>query len=138
MYSQTINISLDYTGLINEPVQGEVTPFTALEIGDEFYLDVTIYNSDNSQRKVTFADIWFTFKNDAFDYLGIDNPYPNGNWYTHQWPSIYEFKNSTTADVDDLYGQYYTDHRWNHIGDESLHAPMVITSQTTGDPCTLR
>ena len=132
-FSQTINISLDYAGLINEPVQGEVTPVTALEIGDEFYLDVTIYNSDNSQRKVTFADIWFTFKNDAFDYLGIDNPNPNGNWYTNQWPSVYEFQNSTTATVDDLYGQYYTDHRWNYIGEQSLHAPMVISSQTTGE-----
>jgi|SaaInl74LU_5_DNA_1037368.scaffolds.fasta_scaffold00562_15 hypothetical protein len=132
-FSQTINISLDYAGLINEPVQGEVTPITALEIGDEFYLDVTIYNSDNSQRKVTFADIWFTFKNDAFDYLGIDNPNPNGNWYTNQWPSVYEFQNSTTATVDDLYGQYYTDHRWNYIGEQSFHAPMVISSQTTGE-----
>ena len=132
-FSQTINISLDYAGLINEPVQGEVTPVTALEIGDEFYLDVTIYNSDNSQRKVTFADIWFTFKNDAFDYLGIDNPNPNGNWYTNQWPSVYEFQNSTTATVDDLYGQYYTDHRWNYIGEQSFHAPMVISSQTTGE-----
>ena len=132
-FSQTINISLDYAGLINEPVQGEVTPVTALEIGDEFYLDVTIYNSDNSQRKVTFADIWFTFKNDAFDYLGIDNPNPNGNWYTNQWPSVYEFQNSTTATVDDLYGQYYTNHRWNYIGEQSLHAPMVISSQTTGE-----
>jgi hypothetical protein len=133
VYSQTINISLDYAGLINEPVQGEVTPVTALEIGDEFYLDVTIYNSDNSVYKVTYADIWFTFKNDAFDYLGIDNPNPNGNWYTNQWPSVYEFQNSTTATVDDLYGQYYTDHRWNYIGEQSLHAPMVITSQTTGE-----
>ena len=133
-FSQTINISLDYAGLINEPVQGETTPVTALEIGDEFYLDVTIYNSDNSQRMVTFADIWFTFKNDAFDYLGIDNPYPNGNWYTNQWPSTYIFQNSSTAAVDDLYGQYYTDHRWNYVNDvDSPHAPMVITSQTTGE-----
>jgi len=133
-FSQTINISLDYAGLINEPVQGETTPVTALEIGDEFYLDVTIYNSDNSQRMVTFADIWFTFKNDAFDYLGIDNPYPNGNWYTNQWPSTYIFHNSTTADVDDLYGQYYTDHYWEYVNDaDSPHAPMVITSQTTGE-----
>jgi len=133
VYSQTINISLDYAGLINEPVQGEVTPITALEIGDEFYLDVTISNSDNSQRMVTFADIWFTFKNDAFDYLGIDNPYPNGNWYTNQWPSVYEFVNSTTADVDDLHGQYHTNHYWTHVGEQSVHAPMVITSQTTGE-----
>ena len=133
VYSQTINISLDYAGLINEPVQGEITPVTALEIGDEFYLDVTILNSDNSQRIVTYADIWFTFKNDAFEYLGIDNPNSNGNWYTNQWPSVYEFINSTTAAVDDLYGQYYTDHRWTHVGESSPHAPMVITSQTTGE-----
>src|SRR6056300_781684 len=132
-YSQTINISLDYAGLINEPVQGQTTPVTDLEIGDEFYLDVTIGNTDNSQYIVTYADIWFTFKNDAFEYLGVDNPNTNGNWYTNQWPSVYEFQNSTTAVVDDLYGQYYTDHRWNYVGEESPHAPMVITSQTTGE-----
>lgn len=133
VYSQTINISLDYAGLIVEPVEGEVTPVTALEIGDEFYLDVTIANSDNSTYTVTYADIWFTFKNDAFDYLGIDNPNSNGNWYTNQWPSVYIFHNSTTAEVDDLYGQYYTDHRWEYVGETSPHAPMVITSQTTGE-----
>ena len=133
VYSQTINISLDYAGLIVEPVEGEVTPVTALEIGDEFYLDVTIANSDNSTYTVTYADIWFTFKNDAFDYLGIDNPNANGNWYTNQWPSVYIFHNSTTAEVDDLYGQYYTDHRWEYVGETSPHAPMVITSQTTGE-----
>ena len=133
VYSQTINISLDYAGLIVEPVEGEVTPVTALEIGDEFYLDVTISNSDNETYKATYADIWFTFKNDAFDYLGIDNPNANGNWYTNQWPSVYIFHNSTTAEVDDLYGQYYTDHRWEYVGETSPHAPMVITSQTTGE-----
>ena len=132
-YSQTINISLDYAGLINEPVENETTPVTDLEIGDEFYLDVTIGNTDNSTYIVTYADIWFTFKNDAFEYLGIDNPNSNGNWYTNQWPSVYEFINSTTAEVDDLYGQYYTDHRWTYVGEQSLHAPMVITSQTTGE-----
>ena len=133
-YSQTINISLDYAGLINEPVQGETTPVEDLEIGDEFYLDVTISNSDNSTYKATFADIWFTFKNDAFDYLGIVNPNTNGNWYTNQWPSTYIFQNSTTATVDDLYGQYYTDHRWVYVNDaDSPHAPMVISSQTTGE-----
>jgi hypothetical protein len=133
-YSQRINISLDYAGLINEPVQGETTPVTALEIGDEFYLDVTVSNTNNSQRIVTFVDIWFTFKNDAFEYLGIDNPNSNGNWYTNQWPSTYIFQNSSTAAVDDLYGQYNTDHRWNYVDDaDSPHAPMVITSQTTGE-----
>lgn len=129
--AQTINISLEYTGLIVEPVQGQTTPVTELEIGDEFYIDVVLSNSDNSQYKSTFADIWFTFKNDAFEYLGVDNP--NGsqaNWYTNQWPSVYEFQNSSTAAVDDLYGQYYTDHRWNYIGEESFHAPLVISSQT--------
>ena len=133
VYSQTINISLDYAGLINEPVQGQTTPVTDLEIGDEFYLDVTLGNTDNQIYIATYADIWFTFKNDAFEYLGVDNPNTNGNWYTNQWPSVYEFQNSTTAAVDDLYGQYYTDHRWNYVGEESPHAPMVITSQTTGE-----
>ena len=132
VYSQTINISLDYAGLINEPTQGETTPVTDLEIGDEFYLDITLSNN-SSNYIATYADIWFTFKNDAFEYLGIDNPNTNGNWYTNQWPSVYEFINSTTADVDDLYGQYYTDHRWNYVGEQSPHAPMVITSQTTGE-----
>ena len=132
-YSQTINISLDYAGLIDEPVQGEITPVESLEIGDEFYLDVTIENTNNSNNIVTYADIWLTFKNDGFDYLGVDNPNTNGNWYTYQWPSVYEFVNSTTATVDDLYGQYYTDHRWEYVGEQSLHAPMVITSQTTGE-----
>ena len=133
VYSQEINISLDYAGLINEPVQGETTPVTDLEIGDEFYLDITIGNTDNSERIVTYADIWLTFKNDAFEYLGVDDP-NNGNWYTYQWPSSYIFHNSTTADVDDLYGQYYTDHYWEYVGDEnSDDAPMVITSQTTGE-----
>ena len=135
VYSQTINISLDYAGLIVEPVQNEVTPVTALEIGDEFYLDVTIANSDNSTYKVTYADIWFTFKNDAFDYLGIDNPNANGNWYTNQWPSVYQFNNSTNANVtvDDLYGQYHLGSSWSYVGETSPHAPMVITSQTTGE-----
>jgi len=134
VYSQEINISLDYAGLINEPVQGETTPVTDLEIGDEFYLDITIGNTDNSERIVTYTDIWLTFKNDAFEYLGVDNPNTNGNWYTNQWPSSYIFHNSTTADVDDLYGQYYTDHYWEYVGDEnSDDAPMVITSQTTGE-----
>lgn len=134
VYSQNINISLDYAGLINEPVQGETTPVENLEIGDEFYLDVSIGNSDNSERIVTYADIWLTFKNDAFDYLGVDNPNSNGNWYTNQWPSSYIFHNSTTANVDDLYGQYYTDHYWEYVGDaNSDDAPMVITSQTTGE-----
>lgn len=132
-YSQTINISLDYAGLIVEPVEGETTPVENLEIGDEFYLDVTITNSDNTTYKATYADIWFTFKNDAFDYLGVVNPNTNGNWYTNQWPSVYIFHNSTTAEVDDLYGQYYTDHRWEYVGETSPHAPMVISSQTTGE-----
>ena len=61
VYSQTINISLDYAGLINEPVQGQTTPVTDLEIGDEFYLDVTIGNTNNNQYIATYADIWFTF-----------------------------------------------------------------------------
>lgn len=131
--AQTINISLDYAGLIVEPVQGEITPVTDIEIGDEFYIDITITNTDNSQRKSTYADIWFTFKNDAFDYLGVENPLDGStNWYTYQWPSVYEFINSTTATVDDLYGQYYTDHRWVHVGEQSLHAPMQIRSQTGG------
>jgi hypothetical protein len=131
MNSQNVNISLDYAGLIVEPVQGEITPVTALEIGDEFYLDVTIQtNSDTYQT--TYADIWFTFKNDAFEYLGVDNPLQNNSWYTYQWPSHYIFNNSTTADVDDLYGQYFTDHYWEYVGESaSDHAPMVITSQTT-------
>jgi hypothetical protein len=134
-YSQTINISLDYAGLINEPVQGETTPVENLEIGDEFYLDVTIENTNNSNNIVTYADIWLTFKNDGFDYLGVDNPNTNGNWYTYQWPSVYEFVNSTQngITVDDLYGQYYFGSSWSYIGEQSLDAPMVITSQTTGE-----
>lgn len=135
VYSQTINISLDYAGLINEPVQGQTTPVTDLEIGDEFYLDITIGNTDNSQRIVTYADIWLTFKNDAFEYLGVDNPNSNGNWYTNQWPSVYEFNNSTQQGitVDNLYGQYYQGSSWSYVGESSPHAPMVITSQTTGE-----
>ena len=131
MNSQTVNISLDYAGLITEPTEGETTSVDDLEIGDEFYLDVTIQgNSDTYQ--ITFADIWFTFKNDAFEYLGVENPLQNNSWYTYQWPSQYIFNNSTTADVDDLYGQYFTDHYWEYVGDgASDHAPMVITSQTT-------
>lgn len=134
-YSQTINISLDYAGLINEPVQGQTTPVTDLEIGDEFYLDVTIGNTNNNQYIATYADIWFTFKNDAFEYLGVDNPNTNGNWYTNQWPSVYEFNNSTQQGitVDDLYGQYYQGSYWSYVGESSPHAPMVITSQTTGE-----
>lgn len=131
--AQTINISVDYAGLINEPVQGETTPVESLEIGDEFYIDITITNSDNSTYKATYADIWFTFKNDAFDYLGVINPLDGStNWYTYQWPSVYEFQNSSTAAVDDLYGQYYTDHRWNYVGEQSPHAPMQIRTQTAG------
>ena len=135
VYSQEINISLDYAGLINEPVQGQTTPVTDLEIGDEFYLDITIGNTDNSQRIVTYADIWLTFKNDAFEYLGVDNPNTNGNWYTNQWPSVYEFNNSTQQGitVDNLYGQYYQGSSWSYVGESSPHAPMVITSQTTGE-----
>jgi hypothetical protein len=131
MNSQTVNISLDFAGLITEPIAGETTSVDDLEIGDEFYLDVTIQgNSDTYQ--ITFADIWFTFKNDAFEYLGVENPLQNNSWYTYQWPSQYIFNNSTTAAVDDLYGQYFTDHWWEHVGEEaSDHAPMVITSQTT-------
>ena len=131
-FSQTINISLDYAGLIVEPVQGETTPVTALEIGDEFYLDVTILNSDNSVNKVTYADIWFTFKNDAFEYLGVENPLPNNSWYTYQWPSVYRFNTSTTHPADDMYLQY-NHSNWSYIGEESLDAPMVITSQSTGE-----
>lgn len=131
--AQSITISVDYAGLIVEPVQGETTPVENLEIGDEFYIDVTIANSDNSQYKVTYADIWFTFKNDAFEYLGVINPLDGTtNWYTYQWASVYNFINSTTATVDDLYGQYYTDHRWEYVGEQSLHAPMQIRSQTAG------
>jgi hypothetical protein len=135
VYSQTINISLDYAGLINEPVQGQTTPVTDLEIGDEFYLDITIGNTDNSQRIVTYVDIWLTFKNDAFEYLGVDNPNSNGNWYTNQWPSVYQFNNSSQQGitVDNLYGQYYQGSFWSYVGEESPHAPMVITSQTTGE-----
>ena len=131
MNSQTVNISLDFAGLITEPTEGETTSVDDLEIGDEFYLDVTIQgNSDTYQ--ITFADIWFTFKNDAFEYLGVENPLQNNSWYTYQWPSQYIFNNSTTADVDDLHGQYFTDHYWEYVGDgASDHAPMVITSQTT-------
>ena len=92
--AQSITISVDYAGLIVEPVEGETTPVTSLEIGDEFYIDVTIANSDNSQYKATYADIWFTFKNDAFEYLGVVNPLSSNNWYTYQWPSVYEFINS--------------------------------------------
>jgi hypothetical protein len=128
--AQTINISLDYAGLIVEPVQGQTTPVTALEIGDEFYIDVTISNSDNSQFTATFADIWLTFKNDAFEYLGVDNP--NGsqaNWYTNQWPSVYTFNTATQFPVDDMYLQYYNS-SWSYVGEESFHAPLVITSQT--------
>jgi len=133
-FGQSITISVDYAGLINEPVQGETTPVTALEIGDEFYIDITVANSDNSIYKVTYGDIWFTFKNDAFEYLGVENPLSNNNWYTYQWPSTYIFHNSTTADVDDLYGQYFTDHYWEYVDDTaSPHAPMHIRSQTAGE-----
>lgn len=128
--AQTINISLDYAGLIVEPVQGETTPVTALEIGDEFYIDVTITNSDNSQFMATYADIWLTFKNDAFQYLGVDNP--NGsqaNWYTNQWPSVYTFDTAQQHPADDMYLQYYNS-SWSYVGEESLHAPLVISSQT--------
>lgn len=128
--AQTINISLDYAGLIVEPVQGQVTPVTALEIGDEFYIDVTVTNTDNTQFKATYADIWLTFKNDAFQYLGVDNP--NGsqaNWYTNQWPSVYSFNTSPNYTVDDMYGQYYNSN-WSYVGEQSLHAPLVISSQT--------
>lgn len=132
--AQSINISVDYAGLINEPVQGETTPVESLEIGDEFYIDITVTNSDNSTYKVTYGDIWFTFKNDAFEYLGVINPLSNNNWYTYQWPSTYIFHNSTTADVDDLYGQYFTDHYWSYVSDDqSPHAPMHIRSQTAGE-----
>lgn len=131
-YSQTINISLEYGGLLNETNQGGTTPITDLEIGDEFYLDVIISNSDNSTYKVTYADIWFTFKNNAFEYLGVDNPNSNSNWYTNQWPSAYIFLNSPTSNIDDLYGQYNTHPGWDFVGDaNSEHAPMVISSQTT-------
>jgi hypothetical protein len=128
--AQTINISLDYAGLIAEPVQGQTTPVTALEIGDEFYIDVTISNSNNSQFKATYADVWLTFKNDAFQYLGVDNP--NGsqaNWYTNQWPSVYTFNTATQFPADDMYLQYYNS-SWSYVGEESLHAPLVISSQT--------
>jgi len=129
--SQTVNISLDYAGLITEPIVGETTSVDDLEIGDEFYLDVTL-QTDTNTYKITYADIWFTFKNDAFEYLGVENPLQNNSWYTYQWPSQYIFNNSTTADVDDLHGQYFTDHYWEYVGEEaSEHAPMVITSQTT-------
>ena len=131
--AQSITISVDYAGLINEPVQGETTPVTNLEIGDEFYIDITIANSDNSQRKVTYADVWFTFKNDAFEYLGVINPLDGTtNWYTSQWPSVYQFNNSTTGTVDDLYQQYYGNHYWSNVGESSPHAPMQIRSQTAG------
>ena len=132
-FSQSITISVDYAGLIVEPVQGETTPVTDLEIGDEFYIDITIANSDNSQRKVTYADVWFTFKNDAFEYLGVINPLDGTtNWYTNQWPSVYQFNNSTTGTVDDLYQQYYGNHYWSNVGESSPHAPMQIRSQTAG------
>ena len=131
MNSQTVNISLDFAGLITEPTEGETTSVDDLEIGDEFYLDVTIQGNSDAYQ-ITFADIWFTFKNDAFEYLGVENPLQNNSWYTYQWPSQYIFNNSTTADVDDLHGQYFTDHYWEYVGDgASDHAPMVITSQTT-------
>jgi len=137
-FSQSITISVDYAGLIVEPVQGQTTPVTDLEIGDEFYLDITMANSDNTTNKATYADIWFTFKNDAFEYLGVINPLDGtNNWYTYQWPSIYQFNNSSTATVDDLYGQYYTDHTWSNVGDEnSDHAPMQIRTQTAGPELT--
>ena len=131
MNSQTVNISLDFAGLITEPTEGETTSVDDLEIGDEFYLDVTIQGNSDAYQ-ITFADIWFTYKNDAFEYLGVENPLQNNSWYTYQWPSQYIFNNSTTADVDDLHGQYFTDHYWEYVGDgASDHAPMVITSQTT-------
>lgn len=131
MNSQTVNISLDFAGLITEPTEGETTSVDDLEIGDEFYLDVTIQGNSDAYQ-ITFADIWFTYKNDAFEYLGVENPLQNNSWYTYQWPSHYIFNNSTTADVDDLWGQYSTDHYWEYVSDNaSDHAPMVITSQTT-------
>ena len=131
--AQSITISVDYAGLIDEPVKGETTPVTNLEIGDEFYIDITMANSDNSQRKVTYADVWFTFKNDAFEYLGVINPLDGtNNWYTYQWPSVYQFNNSSTGTVDDLYEQYYGDHTWSNVGESSPHAPMQIRSQTAG------
>jgi hypothetical protein len=139
-FGQTITISVDYAGLINEPDENVTTPVTNLEIGDEFYIDITMTNSDNSQRKATYADIWFTFKNDAFEYLGVVNPLDGtNNWYTNQWPSSYIFNNSSEEGitVDDLYGQYYQGSFWSYVGDDSSdHAPMHIRTQTAGPELT--
>lgn len=129
-YSQTVNISLEYGGLLTDT--NSQTPVTDLEIGSEFYVDVIVENTDNSLYKVSYASIWFTFKNNAFEYLGVENPLEGqNNWYTNQWPSEYVFNTSSSYPPDDLEGQYKAS-SWSFVGNEnSLHAPLVISSQTS-------
>lgn len=127
-YSQeTVNISLDFGGTLTNP---DISVYDT-EIGDEFYLDVVIYGQTTNYTP-TYADIWFTFNNEAFEYLGVDNPLDaNHNWYTYQWCSCYRFDNAPNASVDDLYNQYFNGSTWTYVGDtESVTAPMVITTQS--------
>lgn len=124
---ESINISLDFAGTLTDP-DAEVT---ATEIGDEFYLDVNVYSTYENYTP-TYADIWFTFNNEAFEYLGVDNPLDeNHSWYTHQWTSVYKFNVTTDYTVDDLYNQYFNGSYWTYVGDAaSVTAPMVITTQS--------
>lgn len=124
---EAINVSLDFAGTLTDP-DVEVT---ATEIGDEFYLDVNVYSTYENYTP-TYADIWFTFNNEAFEYLGVENPLDeNHSWYTYQWCSCYKFNNAPNTSVDDLHGQYFNGHTWEYVGDaSSVTAPMVITTQS--------
>lgn len=123
-----IDISLEYAGTLTDPN----VPVEETGIGDEIYIDVVLNNND-PQYTATWADIWFTFNNEAFEYLGVENPLDGqNNWYTNQWPSVYQFNNAQGYPVDDLYNQYYNGSYWTYVGEEnSLTAPLVITSQSS-------
>ena len=124
---ETVNISLDFGGTLTNP---DASVYDT-EIGDEFYLDVVIYGQTTNYTP-TYADIWFTFNNEAFEYLGVENPLDaNHSWYTYQWPSMYLFIPTQSYAVDDLYNQYYGGSTWSYVGDaSSVTAPMVITTQS--------
>jgi hypothetical protein len=123
-----IDISLQYAGTLTDPN----VPVEQTGIGDEIYIDVVLNNSD-PQYTATWADIWFTFNNEAFEYLGVENPLDGqNNWYTNQWPSVYQFNNAQGYPVDDLYNQYSNGSYWTYVGEEnSITAPLVITSQSS-------
>ena len=123
-----IDISLQYAGTLTDPN----VPVEQTGIGDEIYIDVVLNNND-PQHTATWADIWFTFNNEAFEYLGVENPNDGqNNWYTNQWPSVYKFNNAPNYPVDDLYNQYRNGSYWTGVPDsESLTAPLVITSQSS-------